>query len=159
VQCALHKIEKDDYAMQCPKCGSDNTQRFEVANQAGTHNTTSTGKSAGLGFSGGRVGVAGGVSSTSGQTQTSLARTCAPPEKQKTRSSIFIGGIMVFVALYAASVHWYLSLIVLPLGVFALKANLAKVKFNSTEWPKLYKLWTESWICHKCGNAYHQPLP
>jgi hypothetical protein len=31
------------------------------------------------------------------------------------------------------------------------------IKFNGSEYPRLYRIWTESWVCNKCGNFYHQP--
>ena len=141
--------------MKCPKCESDNTQRLEVAFHSGTQNTTATTNSAGLGFSGGRVGIAGGVSKTSAQTQSTLAIACSPPEKKslkKLHRVIGAGGLLV---VFGWGLGWIYPLCGVASVAFGLYRLRADSQFNSQEWPKLHQHWAESWICHKCGNNYH----
>lgn len=142
--------------MKCPKCESDNTQRMEVAFHSGTQNTSTTSSATGLGFSGGRIGIAGGVSKTSGQTQSTLASACAPPEKKPTKAlkwGIGYGGLL---AVFGFSYGWVYPLIGLALLGLSLYRFRAHSQFNSQEWPKLHQHWAGSWICHKCGVMYHQ---
>jgi len=138
--------------MQCPKCGSDNTQRLEVIFDGGTQSIKTKSNTTGAGF-GGAFGVGGAVTSTSGTSQSTLAQKAAPPAKKSLKWPIFgilsgLGsftyggfGILLGLILIGVSIH------------FGLKVK----RFNSTEWPGLYQHWSESWMCHKCGNIYHQP--
>ena len=142
--------------MKCPKCESENTQRLEVAYQSGTQNISTASNSAGLGFSGGRIGIAGGVSKTSGQTQSALAVACSPPVMKPTKPlkwAIAGSGALI---LWGISMHWVVPLIGVALAVLNVRRLRSHSQFNSTEWPQLYQHWAESWICHKCGGIYHQ---
>lgn len=142
--------------MKCPKCESDNTQRLEVAFHNGTQNTTATSNSAGLGFSGGRIGIAGGVSKTSAQTQSTLAIACSPPEKKPIKKLIWAiagGGLL---AVSGWGLGWIYPLLGAASAAFGLYRLRADSQFNSQEWPKLHQHWADSWICHKCGVMYHQ---
>jgi len=141
--------------MKCPKCESENTQRLEVAFHSGTQNTTATSNSGGLGFSGGRIGIAGGVFKTSAQTQSTLAIACSPPEKKPTKKlklAIGFGGLL---AVFGWGLGWIYPLCGVASVAFSLYRFRADSQFNSQEWPKLHQHWAESWICHKCGSFYH----
>jgi len=77
--------------MKCPKCESENTQRLEVAFHSGTQNISTTSNSAGVGIgSGGRVGFGGGVTKTSGQSQSILAQQASPPAKLSYKWPVII---------------------------------------------------------------------
>ena len=139
--------------MKCPKCESENTQRLEVTYHGGTQNISTTSNSAGVGFSGGRIGIAGGVTKTSGQSQSTLAAACAPPAK-KTNMVPVLGIIFGMISLSSGqmvSIIWGLAILGIS-GYF----YYSRYQFNSQEWPKLYQHWSKSWICHKCGGIYHQ---
>jgi hypothetical protein len=89
---------------------------------------------------------------TTGTSQSLLAKKAAPPEKRPFWGAFLtafiglffldggIGAYLFGLALIAASGYW----------VFY------AVQFNLKEWPKQHQYWLESWICHKCGNIYHQ---
>ena len=142
--------------MKCPKCESENTQRLEVAYQSGTLNVSTSTNSTGIGFSGGRLGIAGGVSTTSGQTQSALAVVCSPPVIKPTKALKWAIAACVYGILSGISMQWWVvSLINVALAVFCVHRHRSNSKFNSTEWPPLYRYWSESWICHKCGSNYH----
>jgi hypothetical protein len=77
--------------MKCPKCESENTQRLEVAFHSGTQNISTTSNTAGVGIgSGGRIGFGGGVTTTSGQSQSVLASACSPPAKNHTSGLLLV---------------------------------------------------------------------
>lgn len=142
--------------MKCPKCESENTQRLEVVFHGGTQNISTTSNSAGVGFSGGRIGVAGGVTKTSGQTQSTLAAACAPPAQKPAMKRGALIAISVFVSIASLNIHW--AFFVLMLVVIGSMWNvwLSNSKYNIEVWPELYQHWSESWLCHKCGGIYHQ---
>lgn len=157
--------------MKCPKCESENTQRLEVAFNNGTQNISTTSNTAGVGFSGGRIGVAGGVTTTSGQSQSVLAAACAPPaaKSDKGPSAALVLGLffpclpMVFTVMFGGSLSLGLlgmtlgSLVVFsPVWGAGLYLLRSRSKYNKQVWPPLYRHWCESWICHKCGGIYHQ---
>lgn len=146
--------------MKCPKCESENTQRLEVAFQGGTQNISTTSNSAGVGIgSGGRIGFGGGVTKTSGQSQSILAQQASPPAKQSYKwpviSILFFSGL---VNILAESFIGKNGGAVAGLAVMGISGYLiySRFQFNSKEWPKLYQHWSESWLCHKCGGIYHQ---
>lgn len=156
--------------MKCPKCESENTQRLEVAFHGGTQNISTTSNSAGVGFSGGRMGVAGGVTTTSGQSQSVLAAACAPPVKKSETGPMaaVIFGIfpcLLFLFLGSISSHTSLAMVLaMAFGALIMFSPIwgigwyrlrSRSKYNLQEWPKLYQHWSESWICHKCGGIYH----
>jgi len=150
--------------MKCPKCESENTQRLEVVFHGGTQNISTTSNSAGVGIgSGGRIGFGGGVTKTSGQSQSVLAASCAPPAKKSLKRSgvIFLVGLL-FVALPLSQSRLSFSQIY-PQLFFGLAfitvggyLSFKSYQFNTKEWPSLYQHWSESWLCHKCGGIYHQ---
>lgn len=144
--------------MKCPKCESENTQRLEVAFNNGTQNISTTSNSAGVGIgSGGKIGFGGGVTKTSGQSQSVLAQQAAPPLKSSYKwpaIGVFFGFLgLLGVADMSMPVG---GLVMLGGGAFSGYVLYNRRQFNSQEWPKLYQHWSESWLCHKCGGIYHQ---
>lgn len=141
--------------MKCPKCESENTQRLEVAFHSGTQNISTTSNTAGVGIgSGGRIGFGGGVTTTSGQSQSVLAAACAPPAKKPYKWPLI--GILLGSQLF--SIIGGIGGVVTALAVVGISGYLvySRFQFNSQNWPKIYQRWTESWLCHKCGGIYHQ---
>lgn len=145
--------------MKCPKCESENTQRLEVAFNNGTQNISTTSNSAGVGIgSGGKIGFGGGVTKTSGQSQSVLAQQAAPPVKKSYKwpaIGAFFGILGGLSGLGDMSTV-VTGLAILGVGAFSGYVCYSRFQFNSQEWPKLYQHWSESWLCHKCGGIYHQ---
>jgi hypothetical protein len=141
--------------MQCPKCGSDNTQRLQVVYEHGTQNISTTSSSVGGGLSG-ALGAGVAHTTTEGTSQSTMAQKSAPPEKLNwgVFLIILIIGIMIFSN--SESIGWKLGSGLIVVGMGFLIKNA--FQFNKNEWPKLYQTWMESWICNKCGGFYHQPL-
>lgn len=158
--------------MKCPKCESENTQRLEVAFHNGTQNISTTSNTAGVGIgSGGRIGFGGAVTTTSGQSQSVLAAACAPPAKKSDKgpSAAFVFGLvlpclpMVFAVMFGSSLS--LGMLGMTLGAVVVFSPVwgsglyllrSRSEYNKQVWPSLYKHWSESWVCHKCGGIYHQ---
>ena len=134
--------------MQCTKCNSDNTQRLEVVFENGTQNINTNSHSAGAGF-GGSFGVGGVTTKTSGTSQSLIGGKAAPP-LQKSYKWAIIGGLISTMLM---------GKILIGGSIFAVCAffGYRAFAYNSTEWPPLYQLWQESWLCNKCGTIYHQP--
>jgi hypothetical protein len=128
--------------MQCSKCNSENTQRLEVVYQGGTQNISSTSNLDRM------------TGSTRGTSQSVLAGNVSPPEKQKT----FWSFVMLVVGYFCLRFDFSLmtGFGILLIGVGGYFAYTAR-QFNFKKWPGLYQYWRESWLCHKCGNIYHQP--
>lgn len=136
--------------MQCSKCGSDNTQRLEVIFDGGTQNIDTSSKTAGAGF-GGALGLGGAVTKTKGTSQTALAQKAAPPAKRPLQW-VIIGFLLGFLLLGNGAIVVGVALLAIT-GFLGYKAY----QYNSQEWPGLYKHWKDCWMCHKCGDIYHQP--
>lgn len=140
--------------MKCPKCESENTQRLEIAFHNGTQNVSSSTRSTGIGIgSGGKIGLGFGKAKTSGQAQSILALQAAPPAKKsyKWTAIVAILGVIIFTQGTVGGI--LTALVVIGISGYRLYSIF---QFNSQEWPKIYQHWAESWICHKCGDIYHQ---
>jgi hypothetical protein len=136
--------------MQCDKCGSENTQRLEVAFESGTNDINTKSHTAGVASITGALGIGGSVTKTSGISQSVLAQKVSPPLKKsyKWPSISVIVGLLCF---SSTSIFPIGILLVAVGGLLITKA----AKFNNNVWPAQYQYWQESWVCHKCGNIYH----
>jgi len=144
---------KKGVSMQCNKCGSENTQRLQVAFEGGTQDISATSHTAGVGSIGGKLGLSGAVTKTSGTQQSVLAQKAAPPPKAPLKPGV---GLIVFGLIMMSFVggFWFVTFGLASIaggGYMIFKAQ----QFNSKEWPALYQRWLESWLCHKCGHIYH----
>lgn len=134
---------------RCPKCGSDNIQSYEMIYNGGraSHESTTDGFSVGSDWS---VGHA----TTSGNSVSHLAKTCAPPVK-KEHFGCGCLPVIIVLSLLAALIHP----IAVPIVFIALSAFLGSMnkdvdKYNATEYARLYREWKNSYLCHKCGNRF-----
>lgn len=148
--------------MNCPKCASENTQRLEVAFQSGTQNISTSSRSTGVGISsGGSIGLGLGRTKTSGQSQSILAQQVSPPAKKSYKWPAIVMAIGLLAGLPMLSTGT-LSAALSGLANIAIWCGISgyflysRFQYNSKVWPGLYQHWSESWICHKCGDIYHQ---
>lgn len=136
--------------MNCPQCKSDNVQRFSVIYQSGTQNINTQSRSFGAGVgSGGAFGSA--HTTTSGTSQSLMAKITAPPEKKSYKFAILcliFGVLVMFVGSYQLVGFLLIGLGGL-LGYFSYNYNL-------NDWPSKYQSWNTSWHCNKCGETYLQ---
>lgn len=138
--------------MQCNQCGSDHTQRLQVAYEGGTQAISThshTGDMLDLSDS---LRLTGYATTTSGVSRSLLAQRAAPPEKRKLMT-LFV--ITVIGLLFLRSDGGFFSL-----GLFMAGGGghglYTAIRFNREQWPALYQHWSNSWMCHKCGNVYQQ---
>lgn len=143
----------------CPKCGSDNTQSFKMANQMGT----TSGKLGGVGLSAdGDIGLGGGVSSA----RTGVAKLTAPPEHEHSAGRSVAIILLLLVANSAIFILLMLVLQPIPavIGGSVLAIGLSgftyyKLKQSNPKAEAAYKAammkWEHSWICMKCGNTFY----
>ena len=146
--------------MKCPKCKSDNIQKFQVIHEQGTSNINldSNTVGGGVGFGGGlRGGVGLARTGTSGKSQTLIAEKTKPPGNDMYNAS---GGLLVFVFFIAIifyvilkdvdpyRISVWLSLIV---GIYFVSKVLNR---DQAEYEKQYQEWLKKWYCNKCGNSF-----
>ncbi len=112
-----------------------------MAYESGTSTSVSKTSGVGLGMAGGRVGVGVAGATTHSTTRSITAQKVAPPQKKTLPRWALILGIMTG-----------------PIGVpILVVVYISKSKWNKNEWPKLHSAWQNSWLCHKCGNAFALP--
>lgn len=138
--------------MQCGKCGSENTQRLQVAYDGGTQDISATSHTAGVGSLSGALGLSGSVTKTAGTSVSVLAQKAAPPEKRKLKAVI----ILTLIGLFCLGGSFKVALFGVALAALGGYGIFNAVRFNTQHWPGLYSHWLESWMCHKCGHIYHQ---
>jgi hypothetical protein len=132
--------------MNCPKCTSDQTQTFKMAYVTGSASSQSD-----------APGVSGNVNS-----QTSLAKLCAPPDD----ASISGFTLILFLLLSAfltyslaeesdellqAGLEFLLYLVILLVIRYFLYSKWA----NKTYIEEIGK-WSKKWICLKCGAEFEE---
>ena len=142
--------------MQCPKCGSDNCQRLEVVYEGGTQQINTTSRTSGVGITGGpSLGGAMAHTSTTGTSQSTLARKAAPPQKKKI--GLFVVMIVIgFIFMGLNSIIAKLiGLAVIGYGGYLIYKTS---KYNKNEFPVNYNYWLNQWLCHKCGSIFHREL-
>ena len=138
--------------MQCPKCSSDNTQRLEVIFESGTQQIRTVSNTVGGGgaYGGGPFG-GGAVTSTSGTQQTASAQKASPPTKKSYVGPILLAIVSVPVV-FNPSLEYFLF--AAPAMGLAYWLWRRASDYNTNVWPGLKKIWSESWMCNKCGNIY-----
>ena len=125
---------------KCPKCGSENIQKCEVIYMSGTvsHSSTTT-------F--GRY-----EATTEGQASTDLAQAVAPPAEQDT--SWLATVIFTFLAFAFFKDSFVVFLILGAIALLLGKSSVDADKYNKEVYPKEYRRWQRSYICHRCGNRF-----
>ena len=138
--------------MQCEKCGSDNTQRLQVAYESGTQEFNAESHTAGVGSISGALGLSGSITETKGTSQSVLAQKAAPPAKKPLGFSL-VCIVIGLLCLAGSGSTLLFGLAAESLGGFLF---YRAVQFNSQQWPGLYQHWQGCWVCRKCGHFYHQ---
>ena len=137
----------------CPKCGSDNIQSYETIYNSGraSHTSTTDGISVGNDWS---VGHA----TTSGNSITNLAQTCAPPVKEIYRGyGVFSFYLFLAIVVGAAlfPIHPIASVIGVCFPLYKWSKKITGVNAErDAEFTKTYKQWKHSYYCHRCGNRF-----
>lgn len=129
-------------AYHCPKCGSENTQKFSLIHAGGTSG------SVGLG-----VGTTGhgdvGAGVMASRNQSTLAKRCAPPTKME------ISGAVAFF-LVAGGVLWLMwsGWAFVVAAVLSALMIAGAVNYNKTEFPKKFAAWNSRFLCMRCGHEF-----
>ena len=155
----------------CPSCGSGDVQKASVAHASGTSTS---------------VGVIGGSNDFSaigvGQSQTHLAKQCAPPSGPSSIMMLLfyaIGGVSIVAAfinfgsipsalpvvnnsscglwsksqyLFAGIASLVAGLIFLPIGWMFTK----DVSRRKAEHYQQMKRWGRTWVCRRCGHLFFE---
>jgi hypothetical protein len=138
--------------MQCNQCGSDHTQRLQMVFEGGTHAISSISHTTDIGSLSGALGISDSVTRTSGVSRSVLVQKMAPPEKRNL-SAVFLLTLIGFLCLRGSTGFIMGGLAMMAVGLYGLYNS---IRFNRESWPRLYQRWLNSWLCHKCGNVYHQ---
>ena len=156
----------------CPKCGSDDTAACSSVYEAGTSDSRSESAHVGAAVASGRLIPAGGLSSTSGRSQTALARRVAPPEKKAAEGHLY-GGVGCLAVLGLATLGavlpgvgddinpgagmWVVVGIGVVVGLGLVAQGVEMKKYNDEEWPALHRQWRAEWVCLRCGRTFQPP--
>jgi hypothetical protein len=140
--------------MLCPKCNSDNTQRLEVVFDHGTQDINTKSNTVGVGF-GGRLGVAGATTKTTGKSQSVLAQKAAPPSKKRYKWAVILVIAGYFPLTAIANKDFTTGAIGIAIIALGCYLGYSAFQFNSKKYPSLYQYWLDSWLCNKCGSIYH----
>lgn len=146
--------------MNCPSCGSDNTQAVKVLVTAGTRRGSSEGQSVGLGLGlGGGAGVGLGSTQSTSVSMTDLARRFAPPPPPEFPLwpwpfGIMCGGLGVLrwqaedFGLGACLILGALALFVAGIALAAMHGDSVKKRKSAVAY------FNSAWFCHKCGHDW-----
>lgn len=136
--------------MNCVKCNSDNVQRLEVIFDNGTSDINTKSGSTGIGFGRGGIGIGFGKTKTKGTSQSQSAIKASPPAKKKLWKfiALFVLGVFFTIDKNAGTGLILGGVAMMLIGGFFTYKNFT---FNKKEYPELYKIWLDSWMCNKCG--------
>jgi hypothetical protein len=135
----------------CPKCQSDNSRRLSLIYMENVSNTTSS--------ISGSVGSKFAAFYKDETSTTSLGKATSPPSKPKFIPLLILKAIaiewvilMILTSIFHASFLAGLTLLIgLPLYLFwALRKN---IQYNRL-YPKLYRKWSNSFMCQRCGTIF-----
>jgi hypothetical protein len=140
--------------MNCPSCGSDNTQRLEIIFEQGTNNIETTSKTK-IRPTFSVLSTAKAKTRTSGVSMSKSAQKAAPPAKRpyKVPAIVLLVGLVVLSRSLNpfSALGLLLSLAALGVGGFLL---FTAIQFNRTSWLEEYATWEKGWMCNKCGNTF-----
>ena len=148
-------------AMQCPQCGSGNTQRLEMIYDAGTQHLSATSSTLATGYSHGELVTGTASTTTTGIAQTTLAAKVSPPQKRSNFFPIFgmlIGcetPIWLFAFVRNPTFQMFLLMLMAGgAGFWGFRSFRSNRAFNSVTLPQLQQQWRMSWMCHMCGTVF-----
>ena len=126
----------------CPHCHSENIQKCSVVYQSGTSNQHYV------------TTVNGDVESrTTGGGSTGLAQQVAPPVKKETSwGTVIVCGGGAVLCLFSGILIVAAILGVMAFGAYGSSSEADK--YNKEEYPVLYEIWLNSYICHRCGSIF-----
>ena len=144
--------------LNCPNCGSENTQNVKILFESGTTRGNSTSYTTGGNVIRTPLTTKNYTTETSSFNQTDLAKANTPPRK---KAGFALPFIWLFVGLFIGAIiglfTWSMSAIwiVMSICVFiSIPFAFEGAKYNKTEYPPLYKAWAKRYYCHKCGNLF-----
>lgn len=132
--------------LNCPNCGSENTQNIKVVHMSGT--STAIGREIVSDISDIRVTT----------KQTGLATKFPPPSKKPVGMLVFVFSIFgLFIAAMIGLVNWSMSTF-WAIWILSTLASLIFVipndEYNKTKYVELYDNWAKQYFCNKCGNLF-----
>jgi len=139
--------------LACPVCGSENTQKVSLIYESGTSSTNSS--SLGIGISGHHKAI--GVANTSSNTQSDLAKRCAPPKKRgTTEQGVWtLLGIIPAIGIATVFNSDALGIAVWTLLFAALLASTrSAARYNRDIYPRRYDAWAKRMLCLRCDNMF-----
>lgn len=138
---------------KCPKCGSENIQKCEIIYAHGTSNMSAT--------TTGTTTIGEIEAQTTGQSSTNLAQLVAPSSsKTEYWGATIIAGIVTFIFVRDMFNHHFsfggivLTAIVAIATFIFYSISQEADNYNKNEYPKAYKEWQNSYLCHRCGNRF-----
>jgi hypothetical protein len=139
--------------MNCPKCGSENTQKFSIIYEHGAHDVSSS-SSTSVTPTFSFFESARATTTTSGISLTKAAQKTAPPAKESYPIKGLLAGIAIILFLGAIG-PWVIYTGLIIVGLCAYFAYNAFI-YNKNIWPQRLGIWQKSWMCNKCGNIYQE---
>lgn len=148
---------EDNKVFECPHCHSDQIQCYEIAYSSGASDIKTKSSTTGIGMAAGHLGIGVATTDTKGSSQTKLAISTAPPQKEPV-IKIFIGTVffMWFLSFIIACFDWSTLARICNYGAIPLAFVLAlqAYLYNKNKWPVEMDTWKHSYICMRCGNRF-----
>lgn len=129
--------------VDCPDCGSSDTRRLSLIFKEGT--AVFTAETSPKWFSGRSQHVS---SNTTGLSRSQLTSEAAAPEKAPTMRTLLIGGLVTaFMSDFGRT--WSIAA-----GLLTMIVVWRCVRYNSSEFPRLFATWKNSFLCRRCGRVF-----
>lgn len=138
--------------MNCPSCGSENCQRYEVIYAYGTSSTSSAGVGAGIGTRGPGLGIGIGR----GTQRSQMAIKTAPPRRHSTRRARWLLAACSIFTMMLVSLHSAVAWFFVAVGLLAGLRIYRAASYNSKKWPQYFEEWKRQWFCNQCGETFER---
>lgn len=149
----------------CPRCGSDDSASLQVVYENGAS------RSRGLLVA--AIGDSLAFGSHGGVQVTQAAERAAPPAQKSVSSArvamlvcpigtvaCTLGGLDHILGRpkdqdwFAASIMFGLAAVLLVGTFVAIASWHAARRYNASQWPTLFRRWSERWMCRRCGCVF-----
>lgn len=134
--------------IQCPKCSSTDVRSCDVLWREGT--TTAHGSIVGGTFGG--SGFQPAAASTHQESQTLLAKQCAPPKARGTWSVVWAMLFIVWGLNFLINSNWGLGVLAILLGAYSAWVYRQSLIYNRDEFPDVFRKWESTFVCSRCGE-------
>ena len=145
----------------CPDCNSEDVYKVSHIYEAMTQETKTSSNVVGVGLGNNGAGILVGTSSSSGETQSLLAKKLSPPANPSANGCGCVLAIIAIIVLIFVSIIVGVNssgLIGWAIFIFgSIFISVLAVKMFTMKHPEYdeeLRVWNKKWVCNRCGTVF-----